>query len=101
LPKLAVLCDEAANRGDKIAREILTQAGKEISLAVRVAAAKLRFFEQVPLVLVGGVYKSRWMADTAMNEIERYYPGKFDFVVVADPVVGAVRLALEMANPKF
>lgn len=95
LSRLAVLCDEMATQGDKAAREILVQAGKEIALSVRVAASKLLFSEQVPLVLVGGVYKSRWVADTAMNEIERYYPGKFDFVVVDDPVVGAVRLAIE------
>jgi N-acetylglucosamine kinase-like BadF-type ATPase len=100
LPKLAVLCDEAATDGDKVAREILVAAAKEISLAVRVAAAKLLFCEQVPLVLVGGVYNSRWVADTAMNEIDRYYPKRFDFVVVADPVVGAVKLALEAINPK-
>jgi len=98
LPKLAVLCDAAASDGDKVAREILVGAGKEIALAVRVAAAKLLFSEQVPLVLAGGVYKSRWVADTAMNEISRYYPGKFDFVVVADPVAGAVKLALEARN---
>ncbi|UMX47717.1 MAG: hypothetical protein L7H18_04725 [Candidatus Nealsonbacteria bacterium DGGOD1a] len=95
LPKLAVLCDEAAIGGDKVARAILLAAGREIALSVRVAAAKLSFFEQVPLVLAGGVYKSRWVADTAMNEIERYYPKKFDFVVVGDPVIGAVKLALE------
>jgi N-acetylglucosamine kinase-like BadF-type ATPase len=98
LAKLAVLCDEAATDGDKIAREILVTAGKEISRSVRVAAAKLIFSEPVPLVLVGGVYKSRWVADTAMNEIDRYYPGKFDFVVVGEPVVGAVKLAIEAAK---
>jgi len=98
LPKLAVLCDEAANQGDKVAQEILIQAGKEIALSVRVVAQKLRFDEQVPLVLVGGVYKSRWMADTAANEIERRYPGKFDFVFAGDPVVGAVKLAIEVVK---
>ncbi len=98
LPKLAVSCDEAANREDKVAQEILKQAGKEIALAVRVAAAKLQFVEQVPLVLAGGVYKSRWMADAAVAEIERYYPGKFDIVFVGDPVAGAVKLALENAK---
>jgi N-acetylglucosamine kinase len=100
LPKLAILCDKAAIGGDKVAREILIRAGKEIALSVRAAAATLGFFEQVPLVLVGGVYKSRWVADTAMNEIERYYPGKFDFVVVGDPVAGAVKLAIENAKCK-
>jgi len=30
-----------------------------------------------------------------MDDIERYYPGKFDFVVVGDPVIGAVKLAIE------
>ena len=95
IPLLFRVCDEAASRGDKIAREILISAGKEISLSVRQVAAKMIFSEQVPLVLVGGAYTSRWVADTAMDDIERYYPGKFDFVVVADPTVGAVRLALE------
>lgn len=98
LPKLVVLCDEAANQGDKVAQEILIQAGKEIALSVRVVAQKLRFDEQVPLVLVGGLYKSRWMADTAADEIQRHYPGKFDFVFVGDPVIGAVNLALEVVK---
>ncbi len=100
LPKLAVLCDEAANRGDKAAQEILIAAGREIAKAVVVAAKKLDFDGQAPLVLAGGVYKSRWMADSAMNEIEKYCPRKFDFVVVADPVIGAIKLALENAKCK-
>ncbi len=95
IPLLFRVCDDAAGRSDKVAREILIQAGKEISLSVREVAAKLHYFEQVPLVLVGGAYTSRWVADTAMDDIERYYPGKFDFVVIADPVAGAIRLALE------
>jgi len=95
VPLLFKVCDEAAGRGDKVAREILVAAGKEISLSVRHVASKLIFSEQVPLVLVGGAYKSRWLADAAMDDVERYYPGKFDFVVVGDPVVGAIRLALE------
>lgn len=100
LPKLAVLCDEAAMRGDKVAQEILIQSGKEVALSVRAVAVKLGFFEKTPLVLVGGTYKSRWVADTAMDEIQRYYPGRFDFVVVGDPIIGAVRLAIESVNIK-
>jgi len=98
LPKLAIACDEAADRGDKIARDILVTAGKEIALSVRVAAKKLMFSEKVPLVLVGGVYKSRWVLDTVKKEVSRYYPGRFEIIVVEDPVVGAVRLALESIN---
>jgi len=98
IPALFKICDEAASGGDKAAREILVAAGKEISLSVREVAAKLRFFEEVPLVLVGSTYISRWVADTAMNEIDRYYPKRFDFIVVADPVVGAVKLAIESAK---
>jgi N-acetylglucosamine kinase-like BadF-type ATPase len=100
IPLLFKVCDEAASSGDKVAREILIQAGKEVALSVREVAAKLHFFEQVPLVLVGGAYNSRWVADTAMNEIERYYPKRFDFVVVADPVIGAVKLAIENVKAK-
>jgi N-acetylglucosamine kinase-like BadF-type ATPase len=95
IPRLAEICDEAATNGDKAARDILIAAGKEISAAVRAVAAKLIFSEPVPLVQAGRVYRSRWVADTAMDDIERYYPHKFDFVVVGDPVAGAVRLALE------
>ena len=98
IPTLFKICDEAASNGDKIAREILIAAGKEISLSVREVVAKLIFSEQVPLVMVGGAYISRWVADTAMNEIDRYYPKRFDFIVVADPVVGAVKLAIENTN---
>jgi len=100
LPGLAPICDRAASRKDKIAQEILVQAGKEIAAAVSVAAKKLQFFEQVPLVFAGGVYKSRWMADTATNEIQRHYPNKFDFVFVGDPVIGAIRLAAENVKCK-
>lgn len=95
IPVLFRVCDEAASNGDRIAREILITAGKEISLSVREVAAKLIFSEPTPLVLVGGAYISRWVADTAMNEIERYYPKRFDFIVAGDPVVGAVKLAIE------
>jgi len=95
IPQLFRVCDNAAIRGDKVARDILVAAGKEIALSVREVAAKLHFFDPVPLVLVGGAYLSRWVADTAMNEIDRYYPKRFDYVVIADPVNGAVKLALE------
>lgn len=98
IPMLFKVCDEAASRQDKVAREILIQAGKEVALSVREVAAKLHFFETTPLVFVGGVYNSRWVADTAMNEIERYYPKRFDFIVSGDPVAGAVKLALEKIN---
>jgi len=95
LPGLAPICDHAASRKDKIAQEILIAAGIEIARAVIAVAKNLDFDEQAPLVLAGGVYKSRWMADAAINEIERHYSGKFDFVFVGDPVIGAVKLAIE------
>lgn len=100
LPKFASICDHAANRKDKVAQEILIAAGKEIAKSVCAAAKKLDFDGQVPLVLAGGVYKSRWMADTAVNEIERRYPGKFDFVFIGDPAIGAINLALEARSSK-
>lgn len=98
LPGLAPICDHAANRKDKIAQEILIASGIEIARAVIAAAQRLDFDGQVPLVLVGGVYNSRWVADTAANEIERRYPNKFDFVFAGDPVVGAVKLAIEVVK---
>jgi len=100
LPQLAPVCDHAASRKDKVAQEILVAAGKEIARAVIAAAQKLDFCEQAPLVLAGGVYKSRMVADSAANEIERRYPGKFDFVFIDDPAVGAIKLALEAIRSK-
>ena len=95
IPELFPACIEAAKFGDKIARTILIDAGKEIALSGREVAAKLHFSGVVPLVLAGGVFNSQWVLDTVKSEINRYYPHRFEFIVVLDPIAGAVKLALE------
>jgi N-acetylglucosamine kinase len=92
------VCSDAADLGDKVAREILVAASKEIALSVREVSAKLHFSETVPLVLVGGAYKSHWVLNTVKKEVSRYYPGRFKFIIIEEPVAGAVKLALEATN---
>ncbi|MFA5746889.1 MAG: BadF/BadG/BcrA/BcrD ATPase family protein [Candidatus Paceibacterota bacterium] len=98
LPKLSEYCNEAADKGDLIARAILEKAGREIAISVCAVASKLDLLEKVPLVLVGGAYRSRWMLNAVKKDVELCHSGKFEFILPKDPVEGAIRLALENAE---
>jgi N-acetylglucosamine kinase-like BadF-type ATPase len=95
IPMLFRVCTVAADKGDNIAREILMTAAKEISLSVFDIAEKMDFKDRVPLVFVGGAFRSGIILETAKQEIRRRHPDLFEFIIPADPVVGAVKLALE------
>lgn len=98
LPMLSILCDEACNKGDDMAKEILAQAGKEIALSVRDAASWLGFgIDAVPLVLVGGVFRSETVLETVEAEVKKIFPN-IEVVLVENPAFGAVRLAMEKAT---
>jgi len=88
--------DRAAEKGDKIAKNIMAEAGKELALAVKTVIKKLNFEkEKFPLVLVGRMFKSKIVLETAKMEIKKLAP-KIQFIQPKEnPVVGAVKLAIE------
>lgn len=93
---IAVLCDSAAHKGDKVARSILAEAGLELALSAKSVIKKLNFSkERFPLVLVGSVWKSKYVLDTFKKEVKKFSP-KAEFILPKkEPVVGAVKLAIE------
>ena len=96
LPKLSIICCEAAESGDKVAQRILVQASGEIARSVRTAERRLDFIpdKQIPLVLVGGMFRCQFFYDSFIKELAG--GGRFDIVRPDLPAVGAVKLALEL-----
>lgn len=96
VPLLSILADEAAIKKDKIACSILKEAGRELGLAVNTVIKKLDFKKQeFPVVLTGGMFKSKIVLETVKKEIKKYASGANFILPKKDPVVGAIKLALE------
>lgn len=100
VPLLSILCDKAAKKGDKVAKEIFFQAAKELILDAKIVIRKLNFRNQkFPLVLVGGMFKSNIVLNLVKKEIKKFARQvKFINVSKKQGVAGAVRLAIEMLN---
>lgn len=96
IPLLTIFTDEAARKKDKIACDILKQAGQELALAVNTVIKKLNFQKQCfPLVLVGSMFKSKILLDTVKKQVKKTAP-KAEFIRPKnEPVAGAVKSALE------
>ena len=106
VPKFAIICDMAARRGDKVAKEIMADSGIELAITANAVIKKLNFQKALPrrvrlgrkkfpLVLAGAMFKSNILLNTVKKEIRKIAP-KTEFIrPKADPVVGAVKLALE------
>jgi len=99
LLSISVLCDTTAKKGDKIAKNILTEAGKELALSANTVIKRLNFKnEKFPLVLIGSMFNSKIILNTTKKEIKKFAP-KVEFIrPKTEPVMGAVKLALEQLN---
>ena len=90
LPRLSVMVDYAQRDGDEVAAEILEEAASEIALGVKVVAEKLGL-SSFPLILVGGMFKSRFLQDKLAEKVNR----NINIVKPENaPVFGAVKLAI-------
>ncbi len=99
IPLFSVICDEAGKKGDKIAKNILIKAGKELSLAVNSVVKQLDFEKmKFPLVLIGSVFESKIVLNTVKKEAKKFAP-RVNFIrPKQEPVIGAVKLAIEKMN---
>ncbi|MBZ9578447.1 hypothetical protein KJA14_01205 [Patescibacteria group bacterium] len=90
------IIDKASKTGDKIAISIMEKAGKELALAAISVIKKLNFQNQkFSLVLVGKMFKSKILLNTAKKEIKKF-ASKVKFLKPkAEPVIGAIKLAIE------
>jgi N-acetylglucosamine kinase-like BadF-type ATPase len=90
------IVDEAANKGDRIAKNIMIEAGQELAESVITTIKKLNFQkEKFPLVLIGGMFDSKIVLETTKKEIKRV-SSKAKFIKLKQkPAIGAVKLAIE------
>ena len=93
---LSVLVDKAGKKRDKVAKDIMREAGRELALSANTAIRRLSFQKyKFPLVLIGSMFKSKIVLDTAKKEIKKIAP-KVKFIrPKVEPVIGAVKLAIE------
>lgn len=96
---LALLVDKATQKRDKIAKNILIEAGKELALAANQVIKKLNFQKiKFPLVLIGSMFKSKIVLNTVKKEIKKFAP-KVNFTrPKQEPAIGAVKLAIEQVK---
>ncbi|MBU4299143.1 hypothetical protein KJ636_03815 [Patescibacteria group bacterium] len=93
---LSFWVNNAAEKGDKIAEDILIAAGKELALSANTVIKRLNFQrKKFPLVLVGSVFKSKIILDTVKKEIKKLASGAVFIQPKQEPVTGAVKLALQ------
>ena len=92
----SVYCDTASKRGDAVSKKIMEEAAKELAFSVKTVIKKLNFQKaEFPLVMVGGMFKSKIVSDVVKKEVKKSAP-KVQFVsATKKPANGAVKLAIE------
>lgn len=101
IPSLSILVDKASQRGDKIASLILAKAGEELAQAAKTVIKKLNFqYQKFPVVLIGGMFKSKIVSNKVKREIKKIAPRAKFIQPRKEPVIGAVKLALENLKMK-
>jgi len=90
----SILVAKASKRNDRVAKNILIKAGNELALSANTVIKKLNFQKsRFPLVMVGGMFKSKFILDIVKREIKKVAP-KVQFIQPkAEPVIGALKLA--------
>jgi N-acetylglucosamine kinase-like BadF-type ATPase len=96
------IVDKAANGGDRIAKNIMIEAGQELAESALTVIKKLDFHhvkrgkkQKFPIVLIGGMFDSKIVLETVKKEIKKFAP-KVKFIQPeVEPVIGAVKLAIE------
>jgi len=93
---LAPLVDKAAQKGDRFSKYLLIRAGHELALSANTVIRKLGFGKkEFPLVVVGGMFKSKIVFNTTRKEILKKNPKVKLIFPREEPIVGALKLAKE------
>jgi N-acetylglucosamine kinase-like BadF-type ATPase len=99
IPSFSISCARAGRKGDKVAKNILIEAGKELALSTNTVIKKLNFQKKkFPLVLTGSLFKSKIILETVKKEVKKN-ASKVNFIKPKEePVRGAVKLAIELVQ---
>jgi len=99
IPRLSIICDKATQKGDKIAKKIMIEAGEEAALDAKTIIYELNFQKtEFPLVLAGSMFKAKIFLDTVKKNINKSIPKTRFIRLKKGPVTGAVKLALEQVS---
>jgi N-acetylglucosamine kinase-like BadF-type ATPase len=90
--------DEFSKKGDRFSKKILIEAAKEVSKMEISVIKKLNFAkEKFPIVLVGGMFKSKIFREKIEREIKKAAKKAKFILLKKKPVIGAIKLAREKA----
>lgn len=93
---LALLVDKAVQKKDKIAQNLFVETANELVLAAKTVIQSLEFQkERFPLVLIGGMFRSKIVLREVKSQIKKFAPGANFIRPEVEPVIGAVKLAIE------
>ncbi len=96
IPQFSIICDKASQRGDRMAKKIMVEAAKEVALDAKTVIYELNFQkEKFPLVLIGSMFKTKIFLDEVKKEIKKIAPQAQFIHLRKEPVIGAVKLAIE------
>ncbi len=96
LAPLSLLVGSAAEKGDEVAKEILTETSDYLATALKNTVKKLDFEEEFPIVLVGSMFKSSFFLNNFINMTKDISPFAQIIIPQEKPVLGAVKLAREI-----
>ena len=95
-PLFSIFCDKASREKDKIAKQIMAEAGKELALSAKIVIKKLGLkSKEFPVVLVGSMFKSPFTLKTFEKEIKQIYSKARIIRPEKEAVWGAINLARE------
>ncbi len=95
----SILVDQASKRNDRVAKNILIEAGNELVLSTNTVIKKLNLQKKkFPLILVGKMFKSKIVLNGVKKEIKKLAPRAEFILPKEEPVIGAVKLALEQIS---
>lgn len=101
IARLARVVEQCALQGDAAAAAILDQAGAELAAAAAAVVRKLGLASPVPSALTGGVLVGGEHVRSALLRASGGLGLALEpAVLVAEPARGAVRLALEILDPR-
>lgn len=96
LASISKIVDRLSKKGDSFSRKILKEGAKEISkMAISVIKGLNFQKEKFPLVLVGGMFKSKIFLNEFKKEVKKNTKNAEFVLLKKSPVIGAIKLAIE------
>ena len=95
---LAPLVIRVSEGGDQVARRLIERASESLVDTIIAVVERLSFQEEeIPLALAGGLLlRAAWLRANLLTALERCRHRFAPIVQVDEPVIGAVRLAVEL-----